>query len=94
MFCQGNGLNGILKRREDEARLLKWSVSEVVRSSGPSQNMVSSSQLPVRSSQPLLEVGSLERTPIRSSEPLPETCPLEPSSQFARPFLTRTSSLE
>ena len=47
MFCQGNGLNGILNRREDKAVLLKRSVSEAVLSSEPSQNMVSSSQLPV-----------------------------------------------
>ena len=35
MFCQGNGLNGILKRREDEAGLLKWSITEAVHSSEP-----------------------------------------------------------
>ena len=47
------------------SRLLNRGVFEAVRLSEPSQNLVSSSQLPICSSQPLPEVSSLERTPSR-----------------------------
>ena len=101
MFCQRNGLNEVWREEGDEARTAKtksfWSSSlerTYIRLSKPSQNMVSSSQLPICSIQPLPEASLLERTHIRSSEPLPEACPLEPLSQFTRPFLTQTSSLE
>lgn len=73
------------EKKEMRPGLLKQRVSVAVRSSEPSQNMVSSGQLPVRLSQPLLETSSLKRTHILSSKPLPETCPLEPLSLFARP---------
>ncbi|XXG85805.1 hypothetical protein AAC387_Pa11g0823 [Persea americana] len=68
--------------------LLKWSVSEAVRSSKLSQNMVSTSQLPVRSSQPSQKLVRLSKLQFARAKPLPEPCPLEPLFQFARLFLT------
>ena len=53
------------KEGKMRSRLLNRGVFEAVRLSEPSQNLVSSSQLPICSSQPLPEVSSLERTPSR-----------------------------
>ena len=101
MCCQGDGLNGVLSRREVEVQTAEtecfWSSSlerTSIRSSKPFTKPLSLEPTSSFSQAFLFRSSSIERTHTRSSEPLPEPWSLEPPFFFARPFLTQSSSLE